>query len=150
MAQKNLLRCPAVTYTSLGRDVAGYLKFNWRAERGFQLGSAAALVITRTVSYWWCYRSDTRPSCRGWCLLYISRVFLLSSLYHRIHAHGVLVYSRRRFLRGVPRQFTEAHLPWKNRPFTESVPHLRELTSSFAESVKNSQCSPLHACICMH
>jgi len=27
--------------------------------------------------------------CTGWCLLYISRVFfLLSSLYHRIHAHG--------------------------------------------------------------
>jgi hypothetical protein len=27
--------------------------------------------------------------CRGWCLLYISRVFLLlSSLYHTIHAHG--------------------------------------------------------------
>jgi len=27
--------------------------------------------------------------CRGWCLLYISRVFFLfSSLYHRIHAHG--------------------------------------------------------------
>jgi hypothetical protein len=26
--------------------------------------------------------------CRGWCILYISRVFLLfSSLYHRIHAH---------------------------------------------------------------
>jgi len=36
-----------------------------------------------------CYRSDTRCCCRGRCLLYISRVFLLlSSLYHRIYAHG--------------------------------------------------------------
>ena len=36
-----------------------------------------------------CYRSDTQCCCRGRCLLYISRVFLLlSSLYHRIHAHG--------------------------------------------------------------
>ena len=63
---------------------------------------------------------------------------------------NVLVHSRRRFLRGVPSQFTEAHLPWTNRPFTESVPHLRELTSSFAESVKNYKYSALHACMCMH
>jgi len=59
-----------------------------------------------------------------------------------VAAHGqavpsVLVYSRRRFLRGVPSQFTESHLPLTKRPFTESVPHLRDLTSSFAESVKD-------------
>ena len=59
----------------------------------------------------------------------------------------VLVHSRRRFLHGVPSQFTEARLPWTNRPFTESVPHLRELTSSFAESVKNYKYSALHACM---
>ena len=35
-------------------------------------------------------------------------------------------------------------------PFTESVPHLRELTSSFAESVKNYKYTNLHACMCMH
>ena len=37
-----------------------------------------------------------------------------------------------------------------NRPFTESVPHLRELTSSFAESVKIYKYSALHACVRMH
>ena len=56
----------------------------------------------------------------------------------------VLVHSRRQFLRGVPSQFTEAHLPWTNRPFTESVPHLRELTSSFTESMKNYKSSMHH------
>jgi len=59
----------------------------------------------------------------------------------RTKDHGtfipVLVHSRRRSLRGVPSQFTEAHLPWTDGSFTESVPHLCELTSSFAESMKN-------------
>jgi len=51
-----------------------------------------------------CYRSDTRSCCRGWCLLYISRVFLLlSSLYHRIHAHG------------------SPQLPYRNRPVAYKV-----------------------------
>ena len=62
----------------------------------------------------------------------------------------VLVHSRRRLLRGVPSQFKEAHLPWTNRPFTEFVPHLRQLTSSFAESVTNYKYSALHTCMCMH
>jgi len=71
-------------------------------------------------------------------LFVVSMIYTSSSSFSFQHTwFNILVHSRRRFLRGVPSQFTEAHLPWTNRPFTESVPHLRELTSSFTESMKN-------------
>jgi len=54
-----------------------------------KLWPATRLVWWLCYRCTWCYRSDTRPCCRGLCLLYISWVFLLlSSLYHRIHAQG--------------------------------------------------------------
>ena len=69
---------------------------------------------------------------------------------YNIHIYYVLVHPRRWFHRGVPSQFTEAHLPWTNRPFPESAPHLDELTSTFTESVKFLKYSAQHACMCTH
>ena len=107
-----------------------------------------ALVIV--VDWEWCrhylkWPYVTCSSCKRFFRRYCLRILCVGTIkpyrlarglnnYNRLN---VLVHSRRRFLRGVPSQFTEAHLPWMNRPFTESVPHLRELTSSFTESMKN-------------
>jgi hypothetical protein len=72
------------------------------------------------------------------------------SFQKNLRTRWVLVHSPRRFLCGVPSQFAEAHLRWMNCPFTESVPHLGELTSSFTQLVKNYNYSALYACMCMH
>ena len=66
-----------------------------------------------------------------------------------VYRSDIQVHSRRRLLWGVRSLVTESHLSRMNRPFTQSVPHHRELTSSFTESIKFTNtllCT--HVCAC--